>query len=312
MNKQTGVSSLRTHINEAKNAFDAILRFRFMASLLTIAVIGISIAIPGFFYLMVKNVSLLADNLSLEKNITVYLSAQTSNEAVNIFANTLKKDPHISKVRVILNNEGLAQFERAIGMETGEVFAENENPLPHAIIVTPGNDAQTQEELTKLVQYINSNNHVESVRLDKDWFTKINSFINVLSFLCFFVGVILFFSLLLTVINSISNRVILHADEIEVMKLVGATDNYICRTYAYMGACFGGLGGFWGIWLATLALFLTSIFFDELTQAYGFDYSMQGFSFGEFIFLLLFSTLSSLVVAVFSARRAIARIELVE
>lgn len=308
MHKNELGSMLKLHINFAKSSFDSIIRFRYFSSLLTIAVIGISLAIPVFFYLLVKNVSILTENLELGKNINVYFNSEASEDSINIFVDSLKNDPLIKEVKVIWNHEGLAEFVKKVGVVSGDVFGDD-NPLPHTIIVTPNESAQQSNELDKLVQFIEKNTQVETVTLDKEWFTKINTIISVLNFLCVFLGGILFLSLLLIVLNTISTRVVLHTEEIEVMKLVGATDDYICRNYAYIGFWYGLLGAFFAWWLASFALYITSLYFFDLTSAYGRDYIMQTFTWLEFFLLFAFSIVGCTIVSIFSAKRAISNID---
>src|SRR5574344_408445 len=88
MSKFSITSFWASNLNEARNSFGAMFRFHYIGTLLTIAVIAVTMAIPSIFYLLVRNVSVLTEDLTLGRNITVYLN----NEIDPLRAAQIKDD----------------------------------------------------------------------------------------------------------------------------------------------------------------------------------------------------------------------------
>lgn len=294
---------------DIKSSFDTIIRYRYVSTLLTIAAIGISIAIPAFFYCLAHNLQNVLKNDSLGKNITAYVEGEVSKESLNQLVKSIKEDPRIDNVQLILNSEGIEDFAKLVGISKGDILDDGVNPLPHAIIITPKEAYTTSDEIEKLALNIGANKVISTIKLDKDWFLKINNVLSLLNFLTYLLGTILVVSLFLTITNSISSRVLLHSEEIEVMKLVGATDLFICKPYAYMGMWFGLCGAFCGWWFTVLSLYLVNQYIVDLTKMYGIEFTMTAFSFGGFLELIISFMIISALISVLSAKRAITRIE---
>lgn len=308
MPKNFVINFLSNNINEAKYTFGTLFRFHYVGTLLTIAVIALSLAIPSIFYLLVRNVSVMTEDLTLGRNITVYLKGSIDPLKVAQIKDDLISDSRISNAYIITNEEGLKGFSEALGVTENDVLGGDDNPLPHAIVLTP-NAMQEGASLDTLVAEIEKNKSVELVRLDKQWFSRIDSMISLLNYLTFMIGGILLLSLLLTVLNTISSRVLLHRDEIEVMKLVGATNSYICRPYIYLGMWFGFLGVAVAWWIATLALYTVENYVNAIAMAYDTHLVLEGFRFSELGILFLISITLTILISGFTARSTIAKIE---
>jgi cell division transport system permease protein len=309
MSKFSITSFWASNLNEARNSFGAMFRFHYIGTLLTIAVIAVTMAIPSIFYLLVRNVSVLTEDLTLGRNITVYLNNEIDPLRAAQIKDDLARDSRIASAYLITNSEALKDFSEALGVEENKILGGDNNPLPHAIVLTPNPSLDEGTSLEELVKEIEKNKAVELVRLDKQWFNRLNSMISLMNYLTIMIGIILLVSLLLTVLNTISNRVLLHKDEIEVMKLVGATNSYICRPYIYLGMWFGFLGAAVAWWLTSVALYTVNAYVNAIAKAYNTSFSIKSFTFTELLTLILVSVVLSVIVSVFTAKTTIAKIE---
>ena len=221
--------------HDFKAAYNSLLVVNFLNTLLIIAVIAVSLLIPLVFYILIQNVTVYTDNINMGRNVTVYLEPNVSAEQASVIRDTFARDKRIKEVELITADDALADFSQALGLESNEILSAEKNPLPHVIVVTPQDEYTTDDYLEQMASEIKANREVAMVQLDKQWFNRLHSLIAFLHALTTVVSVILLMSVLLTIINSIAARVATHRNEIEVMKLVGATNTYICRPYFYLG-----------------------------------------------------------------------------
>ena len=310
MNDDPSISNVfARNWHDFKAAYNSLLVVNFLNTLLIIAVIAVSLLIPLVFYILIQNVTVYTDNINMGRNITVYLEPNVSAEQASVIRDTFARDKRIKEVELITADDALADFSQALGLESNEILSADKNPLPHVIVVTPQDEYTTDDYLEQMASEIKANREVAMVQLDKQWFNRLHSLIAFLHALTTVVSVILLMSVLLTIINSIAARVATHRNEIEVMKLVGATNTYICRPYFYLGLWFGILGSLVAVWLSSLAVVFSESLVNGIAEAYDTHISLHGLTFEEMLLVILVASILAALVSSFCAYENIAKIE---
>ena len=300
------VSLIRRNIKDIHYVYNTLVSVNFMGTLLAIAVIALTLTIPSIFYVFLQNFKESTSDLTIGRNITVYLKSDVDSAVAFQIKDDLESDVRIKSAELITKDEGLKSFAASLGINENDVLSNSENPLPHAVVILPSKDVESStENLELLVKEIKNNRYVDLVRVDRDWFKKINSVTDAMRYITVVIASILLFSLILTLVNTVSNRVLLHRNEIEVMKLVGATDGYIIGPYVYLGMWLGVLGCFVSWWLGTIVIFTTERYLNHIAEVYGAHIIFRGMNFHELMIMFAVSTVMCMIVSFISAKSSI-------
>ncbi|RJS94344.1 permease-like cell division protein FtsX [Salinisphaera sp. Q1T1-3] len=216
------------------------LHRRWVASLLTVLVIGIALALPTGLYILVKNMDHLATNWHESVQISVYLNTDLSADQGASLAQRLRDDADIDNTHFISAEQGLAEFKKASGF--GDALdALGHNPLPGVIQVTP-RAAMPPAAVGELVDRLADTDHVAKAQLDQAWLRRLSAILDLISRASWVIGLLLSAAVVFIVGNTIRLDIENRRQEIEVMKLLGAPDAFIRRPFLYSGLWYGLLG----------------------------------------------------------------------
>ncbi|HWK50072.1 MAG TPA: permease-like cell division protein FtsX, partial [Steroidobacter sp.] len=113
-----------------------------LATLLTVLVIGIALALPACLHLLISNAQTATGNWNKAVDLTVFLKRPTSAEEATRTAERIKQRRDVSNIEVITSDTALKEFRHDSGFGAA-IDALNENPLPHTLVVTPAADFTT-------------------------------------------------------------------------------------------------------------------------------------------------------------------------
>jgi len=258
------------------------------STLMTIAVIAITLSLPSSFYLFLKNIKDLSGDIRSSTQITLYLKKNISkNQAL-----TLKKEllsfATISSITFLSKEDALIEFKKSSGLSSSISHLKN-NPLPHTLIVQPVSTADTLTIKT-LLSKLNAHKSVNSAKLDTEWINRLFSILTIIERAIIIITLLFGFAVLLIVGNTIRLDIQNRAKEITVIKLVGATDAYIRRPFLYGGIWYGLLGGLLSWIIVILSALLLSGPVQNLSLLYQTKFEIMSFTFSEFVLLVLTST----------------------
>jgi len=238
------VTWLFAHLDASRDSARRLLRHPF-ATLLNVAVFGIALALPCGFYVGLDNIARFSRQLTSEPQLSVFLTVNADSRDVKDIEERLARHPAVGEFRFIDRQTALEDLKRASGMS--DVLAElDENPLPHAFVVT-GKSADP-DVLEALRNEASGWPNVEHVQLDSEWARKLDAALRIGRMLVTLLGVLLSVALVAVTFNTIRLQILTRRDEIEVSKLIGATNQFIRRPFLYLGSLQGLLGGA-GAWL---------------------------------------------------------------
>ena len=282
------------------------LRTTPVSSLLNVLVIGVALSLPTGGYVLLQNAQNLIDKLVGTPQITVFLSMGVNQDDISRFRQQLEQHSAISQLEFVPREEALLQLQRSTGLDdvTGGLA---QNPLPHAFIVYPKNhDAPSMEALR---DELSNWPKFEHVQLDSAWARKLEALLKFGRLAVLILAVLLSFALVAITFNTIRLQILTQREEIEVSKLIGASNGFIRRPFLYFGMLQGLLGGSaaWLIISVSLALLNGSL--SELTHLYASNFSLQNLSAGDSLTLLLFSAYLGWLGALLSVTQHLWQIE---
>lgn len=246
-----------------------------LATMLTLVVIGVALALPAGLGLVVNNLRAATGDLSNAVDFTVHFKLGTPIDRVQSIAKGARERSGIDSVTVKTADQALEEFKQASGF--GDALAALEdNPLPHHLIVRPAKDASGPAEVESLRRYFAAFPEVEIVQLDLDWVRRLHSLLDVLKRVLWVVISVLGLGVLAVIGNTIRLEIQQRRPEIEVTKLVGGSNAFVRRPFLYTGL-FYGLGG---ALLASLIVFGATAYLDqavgELSLLYGNRFEIAG------------------------------------
>lgn len=246
-----------------------------VASLMTIAVIGITLALPSVLYLAVDNLQRASRGWDAGGQISLFLKTDVSEAAGQKLAERLRRLPTIARTEYISRAAALADFKRLSGF--GEALdALERNPLPATIIVHPARAHIDPDALSSLLKDLRRHDEVDTAQLDLEWVRRLHALLGIAQRTVFILAGLLGLAVLLTVGNTIRLAVLNRREEIEIMKLIGATDAFIRRPFLYAGLIQGLLGAAMSWVLVGLAVVLVGAPTRELAALYGSTFRAAG------------------------------------
>jgi cell division transport system permease protein len=238
-----------------------------MASALTIAVIGIALAMPAALNIIVKNGQALAGGLEDIRDFSVYTKPGATLAQAENLRERLEEDAIVSSTQLITADQALEKFRD--DAEFGDLItALGDNPLPHTIVVRPMTDAEPMA-LRTLKNTLLQDPLVDLVKLDTEWVQRLNAILNLARRAVWIAAIMLVGAVIVIIGNTIRLDIQNRRAEIEVSKLFGASDGFVRRPFLYTGFWYGLLGGIFAILLLFVSLWILSGPVERLVRLYG-------------------------------------------
>lgn len=207
---------------------------------LTVLVIGTAAALPLGLRLLTGAVDTLDRGPVAAARLTVFATVDAAPPAIRALGERLGGHPAAAAVRFVSRDQALAALRRDAGL--AQLMDDlGSNPLPDAWIVT----ARVGEAaaLETLRDEVSGWPGVDQVQLDADWARTLHAVTNGLRLAARLLGALLGLALVAVCFNTIRLQVLTQREEIEVAKLIGATDAFIRRPFLYFGALQGLVSG---------------------------------------------------------------------
>lgn len=245
-----------TWFSQHLQALDLVLR-RFKSNLLNTLLIclaiGVTLALPSTLYTVLDSVSGLANHVKTESQISVFLTTDHSEDSIANIKAVLEKNAAIKNFEFVSKQDALAKLQ-ATNSNNEVLNSLENNPLPDAFFVKPkqldtDSIASLQAELRQLAD-------VEDVVVDGAWLKRLNYLILLGKQAMLIMTGLLAFALVAVIGNTIRMQILTQQAEIELSRLIGATNSFIRRPFLYAGALYGLFGGLFALLITFVVIFL--------------------------------------------------------
>lgn len=270
-----------------------------LGTVLSILVIGIAQALPASGYLLIDNIARLAHGVSGVPEISIFLQQDAGQDVINEVQERLRDDADVRTVRFIPRADALQELERS-GL-ADVVRALPANPLPDAFVVTVRGDDPAL--FTGLAERAKQWKGIEHIQLDSAWVDRLHALLELAKTAVLALACLLGFALVVITFNTIRLQILTQRHEIEVSRLLGATDGFIRRPFYWFGSLQGILGGIAAlaaVWAVILTLQSPT---QTLAAAYGALFTLRGPTGGEALALIAFSAALGWLGSALSVRR---------
>ncbi|MDQ7049670.1 MAG: permease-like cell division protein FtsX [Enterobacterales bacterium] len=298
---------IRLHKLEAKRGIQDIFDNP-LSNFMTVLVIAIALALPTGLQIMLDNGKQLSQSWDGASRISLFLTLETSKKQTIDLSNKIRQNLAIKNVEVILPDQALKDFSQQSGFvdAIGEL---DQNPLPPTLVVQPVEAYSTPFESGKLLAIYAKLPQVEKAQLDLDWVRKLYALIQLAEKAAAALGLALGLAVLLIIGNTIRLSVQNRRDEIEIVKLIGATNAFIRRPFLYTGFWYGLFAGISCWLLVEISLFWLQQPIANLAGLYQSDFTLSGLSWSQSIQLISISCGLGLLGSWLSVGRHIRAIE---
>lgn len=247
-------------------------------TLLSLLAIGIALALPAGGQMLLANAQALSHSASPTPQISLFLDVAADRAAAQAIGAQLAKRPEVKRYRFVAREDTLARMKKAEGL-ADVIDALQKNPFPDAFVIDPADDRP--EAMEALAAELRQQPRVEHVQLDSAWARRLDALLKLARTGVWLLALLLGLGLVAIAFNTIRLQLVTRRAEIEVSRLLGATDAFIRRPFQYFGALQGLLGGLaaWAI-VAAAALWLRGPVGD-LAQLYGLDFALRPLAAGH-------------------------------
>lgn len=279
-----------------------------LSNVLTTAVIGISLALPASFYLLLDNVRYVSSSWDGSLQITLFLQNDMDNEQALSFADKLKGSNKVDETILIKREDALAEYQKLSGFADA-LNALDENPLPNVILVKPAIDGTNEAETETLVQELEAMAEVDSAQYDSKWIKRLIYLLDIINRVIIILSTLLAIGVLLIVGNTIRLSIYNRRAEIEITKLFGGTDSFIQRPFLYSGLWYGAFGGVIACVLIAVSMQLLREPVKQLSNLYASDFQLIGLGFLHSLLLVAIGIVLGLVGSWISVKRHLKAID---
>ena len=274
------------------------------AALFSILVIGIALSLPAGLYVALKNADRLAGRMPTQPEITVFLKTDLNQDKAQQLVQQASDVENAGKVRFISRDEGLKrlQDEGLSDLTAGLT----ENPLPDSIVVTAKNS--TPDAMDRLADQLKALPGVDHLIMDADWARRLTALLDFGHDLVWLMAGLLGLALAAITGNTIRLQIYAAREEIEVSRLIGATNRFIRRPFLYFGTLQGLLGGLAGWLIVSGSLYALEGSLGALALAWNGQLDLLGLALSEGVSLLLLSAMLGFIGAFLAVSHSLRRI----
>lgn len=243
------------------------------ATLLTIGVMAVALALPLGLWIVLANVERFAGQVQSSRQVAVYLKEGTDATRANAIAGQLRKRADVASVDVRSPDQGLQTLRERDGLgEAVDALAAtgDANPLPWLLLIAPrGNESVLAESLRTMPE-------ADLVQHDAKWRTRLDNWLRFGGRVALVLAGLLGLGALLVVGNTVRLDIQSRREEIGVLQLLGATDGFIRRPFLYLGVWYGLGAGALALALLTGAWMALQQPLAQLAGSYGSGFTLRG------------------------------------
>jgi cell division transport system permease protein len=261
------------------------LAFSPLGSTLSALVIGIALSLPVGLNLVIENLQALSPRLAADPQVSAFMALDASRAEVAQIEAKLKQNPRVANFRFVPRDQALRELKQSSGL-ADVVDSLTQNPLPDAFVVNAKD--RTPQALEALRDEIKQWPRVAYAQLDATWARRLDAVLRLAHLVIAMIGTLLAVALVAITFNTIRLQVLTRRDEIEVIKLVGATDAFMRRPFLYFGALQGILGGAVAWLIVSSGTYLINNNLGELSHVYAALFELKYLPYSDGLRLLFF------------------------
>lgn len=211
---------------------------------LTSITLGFSLSIFFLFLFMFINLDTAVNKWGDKTHIVAYVKDSARGELPAAMKTDIQALPGVRSVKYVSSQDALAELKETLGAHKGILDGVDENPLPASFEIKVADAYRVEGKVSSVVERLKAFKWIDDVQYSQEWIEKVSSFIRFMELAAAAVGIFIAAATIFVISNTIRLTVYARRDEIEIMRLVGASDRYIKAPFFIEGFFQGILGGF--------------------------------------------------------------------
>jgi len=278
-----------------------------LSSLMIVLVIAVTLALPAAVNLVVKNARSISGSWDNALDFSIFLKQETGEEAAAGLARLIEQRADVESVSFISATRALADFKELSGFGAA-LDRLPDNPLPHTLVVRPS-AGNTSASLILLQEELGNLPETEYVQVDTEWVQRFHAILDIVRQAIAIGAALLGIAIVVIIGNTIRLDIENRRDEIEVTKLIGASNAFVRRPFLWTGFWYGLAGGLLALGLVYYGLFLLQGPVARLAGLYQANIAIASMSLEEAAAIIGVGVFLGLFGSWFTAARHMRRIE---
>lgn len=289
---------------QAQALFLVLRRFKKnkLNTLLICLAIGVTLSLPSIAYLVLDSLTGLASEVKSESRISVFLSLDHDDAAIKTIQSALEKNTAVKGFQFVSKEDALNNLTEA-NANKEVLSALEKNPLPDAFFVEPA--SLDLASILGLKADISKLDGVEEVILDSAWIKRLNYLLTLGKNAMLILACLLGFIMVAVIGNTIRMQILTQLAEIELSRLIGATNSFIHRPFLYAGALYGLIGGLLALIITNVVIVLFNRSITPLAAEYQTDFALNYPHFSQGAITCLLALGIGLLSAYFAVSKSI-------
>jgi cell division transport system permease protein len=272
-----------------------------------VLVIAVTLAIPAALNLVVKNAQSVSAGWDNALDFSVYLQRSVSEEGASSLASLIQQRADVESVRLVTASEALDELRQQSGF--GEALDQlSDNPLPHTLVVRPS-AANTGQSIVLLQEELGNMPEADAVQVDTEWVQRFHAILDILRRAIVIGASLLGVAIVIIIGNTIRLDIQNRREEIEVTKLIGASNAFVRRPFLWSGFWYGLCGGLLAVGLVHYGLYLLEQPVARLAGLYNSGIVVMSLSANETLTVIGIGVALGLTGSWFAAARHMRQIE---
>ena len=271
-----------------------------------IIVIGITLCLPSTGLLLIENAGQISQNIEHEAEISIFLDRSVSKDQIDFIDLSLEKNSLIKKIH--FEPKLIAWEKLQSKLDVAVSSSVSNNPLPDAFFISL--NTLDEIKIQKLLDSLDGIDGIDSVTVDGNWIKKLRIGLSLIKLSVFFIAALLIIVLLVVIGNTIRLQTLTYKDEIEVSKLIGATNAFIQRPFMYTGILYGLGGGIITISILKLSVLGLNATLIKLASIFGTNIIFQDLPHRFYLYIVILAMLIGLISSYISATNSIQRLKI--
>jgi cell division transport system permease protein len=301
---------MRAWLRQHRQAFASALRklrAQGSAAVFSSLAIGVALALPAGGYALLADLQALTQRIAQAPQISVFLRRETPRSEAEVLGTRLARDSRVRHSKFLPREDALARLRTTDSL--AEVVASlGENPLPDAFVIQL--NESTPAALEAMARELRGLAPVAQVQVDSDWARRLAALAGVARTGTGLLTALLALGVVAVTFNTIRLQILTQRTEIEVSRLIGATDAFIRRPFYYLGLLQGLGGGAVALGLLFACLAMLNGAVADLSKTYGTVFQFRFLAPADAIAVAAFSGLIGWLGAYMSVSKYLREIDL--
>ena len=218
------------------------IKDNFKIHLLTASTVGVTLTILGLYLLIHGNLKGLANQWGDQVQVVAYLSNDISQDTEKTLSARISAMPGVEGITYRSPKDAMEALKKAMGETHGMLDGLEENPLPPSLEIRIKGDFYKVKAIEDIARKIQQEQGVTDVQYGGAWIERFLAVLKIIHILGISLGILLLFAALAIISNTLRLAFYTRRDEIDIMRLVGATEFFINLPLRLEAMIQGGVG----------------------------------------------------------------------